>query len=60
LKARAPFEVLDLKDVEKVRLHELRNISFYLAGNDLIINNLVEVTIKQEGDVVIFSGKQDL
>jgi len=60
LKARAPFEVLDLKDVEKVRLHELRNVSFYLAGNDLIINNLIEITIKQEGKVVTFSGKQNL
>lgn len=60
LKARVPFEVVEIPDVEKVRLHELRNISFYLMGNDLIINNLKEINIKKEGNVVILTGKQDL
>ncbi len=60
LKAKAPFEVMEIKEVEKVRLKELRNISFYLLGNDIIINNLTEITVEREGTIVTLSGKQDL
>ena len=60
LKAKAPFEVMEIKEVEKVRLKELRNISFYLLGNDIVINNLENINIKKEGDIVILTGKQDL
>jgi hypothetical protein len=60
LKGRAPFEVLDLPEVEKVRLHDLRNVSYYLMGNDLVINNLTEVTIKKDGHILTLTGKQTL
>ncbi len=60
LKAKAPFQVIELKEVEKVRFRDLRNISFYLLGNDIVINNLEEVTITQENNVVTLSGKQNL
>lgn len=60
LKAKVPFEVLELKEVEKVRFHDLRNISFYLLGNDIIINNLEEISIKQDGNIVTLMGKQNL
>ncbi len=60
LKGRAPFEVLDIPLVEKVRIRELRNISYYLLGSDLIINNLEEVTISKEGPIVTVTGKQVL
>ncbi|MBI2102788.1 hypothetical protein HYT55_03035 [Candidatus Woesearchaeota archaeon] len=60
LKGRAPFEVLDIPNIEKIRVRELRNISYYLMGNDLIINNLEEVSIAREGSVVIITGKQNL
>src|SRR3989338_2635982 len=60
LKAKEPIEVLELKEVEKVRFRDLRNISFYLLGNDIIINNLEEITIKQEGNIVTLMGKQNL
>lgn len=60
LKAKAPFEVIELKEVEKVRFHDLRNISFYLLGNDIVINNLEEISIKQEGNIVTLLGKQNL
>ncbi|HLC88668.1 MAG TPA: hypothetical protein VJG49_01395 [Candidatus Nanoarchaeia archaeon] len=56
--AKEPFEVLDLKKVEKVRIKKLENISYYLMGNDIIINNLVEVRIKQEGEIVTITGRQ--
>lgn len=60
LKGRAPFEVLDIKDTEKVRIRDLRNISFYLRGNDLVINNLESVTIQKENNIVTLTGKQRL
>ncbi|MBI4151546.1 hypothetical protein HY496_01135 [Candidatus Woesearchaeota archaeon] len=60
LKGRAPFEVLDIPEVEKVRIRELRNISYYLMGNDIIINNLDEVTIAREGFVLTITGRQSL
>ena len=62
LKGREPTEVLEYKDIEKVRVKELRNISLYLAGNDLVINNLIKVNIdlhKEEGFIVL-TGEQEL
>lgn len=60
LKGRAPFEVIEIPSVDKVRIRELRNISYYLMGNDLIINNLEEVTIGKESSVVTITGRQSL
>jgi hypothetical protein len=60
LKAKAPFEVLEIEEIEKVRFHELRNISFYLMGNDIIINNLEELVISQQGNILTLTGKQNL
>lgn len=62
LKGRVPSKVLEFKGVEKVRVKELRNISFYLAGNDLVINNLLKVNMdwdKKKG-IVTLTGKQEL
>src|SRR3989338_4699649 len=60
LKGRAPSKVVEFKKIEKVRVRDLRNISFYLMGNDLVINNLTEVLIEQEGNIVTVTGKQEL
>lgn len=60
LKGRAPFEVLEIHDIEKVRIRDLMNVSYYLLGNDIVINNLSEVTITHEGNIVEITGKQDL
>ena len=60
LKGRAPFEVLEIHEIEKVRLRDLRNISYYLLGNDIVINNLEEVSLEKEGDVLTVRGKQNL
>jgi len=60
LKGRAPFKVLEISHVEKVRIRELRNVSYYLLGNDIIINNLKEVIISKDNNIVTITGKQDL
>lgn len=60
LKGKVPFEVVEIQNVQKVRINELRNISYYLMGNDIVINNLEELTIGQEDGVVTLTGKQNL
>lgn len=60
LKGRAPFGVLDIPDIEKVRIRELRNISYYLMGNDIVINNLEEVIISTDKNIITITGKQNL
>ncbi len=60
LKGKAPFEVVEVPNVEKVRIRELRNISYYLLGSDLVINNLENVEIRKEGKVLTLTGKQSL
>ena len=60
LTGKVPFKVVELSYVEKVRIRDLRNISFYLMGNDLVINNLKKITILQEGNIVTLTGIQEL
>ena len=58
---KVPFEVLEVKDIEKVRIRELRNVSFYLMGSDIVINNLEEVSINQaEDNIITVTGRQNL
>jgi len=56
----APTSVLDFENIEKIRINELRNISYYLEGNDIVINNLLEMDIVQDGTLITLTGKQDL
>jgi len=60
LKGKVPFEVVEIQNVAKVRINELKNISYYLMGNDIVINNLEELTIEQGDGVVTLTGKQNL
>ncbi len=60
LKAKAPIKVIDIPEVEKVRIKELRNISYYLMGNDIVINNLEELIISKKDQIITLTGKQDL
>lgn len=60
MKGNVPFEVLEIKGLEKVRLRELRNVSLYLSGNDLVINCLKTVSFLKEGGILTVSGEQDL
>jgi hypothetical protein len=60
LKGREASRVLEYKEVEKVRVKELRNISFYLMGSDLVINNLVKIDIDEKKGIVTLTGKQRL
>jgi len=62
LKGREPVKILEYVDLEKVRIRELRNISFYLDGHDLVVNNLVDFSIeldKKKG-IITLTGNQEL
>ncbi len=60
LKAKAPKEVLEIKNVEKVRINDLRNISYYLMGNDIVINNLISLDVVYADDILTLTGTEDL
>jgi hypothetical protein len=52
-----PTKVYEFTNIEKVRLKGL-HISYYLEGNDLIINDLEELFIIHEGNMLIVKGYQ--
>ncbi len=60
LKAKEPIDVLEIKNVEKVRIRDLRNISYYLMGNDIVINNLKELNLDFKDHILTLTGKQEL
>lgn len=60
LKAKVPFEVLEIKEVEKVRIRDLRNISYYLMGNDIVINDLVHINFDKKRNILTLTGEQRL
>lgn len=60
LTGKVPFKVLEYPLVEKVRIRDLRNISYYLMGNDIVINDLKEIVLGQEDSILTLTGKQEL
>ena len=58
--AKPPLKVIEIKDVEKVRFRDLRNVSFYLVGNDIVINDLTEINIDYKDYIVTLTGKRKL
>jgi hypothetical protein len=60
LEAKTPIKVLEIKNVEKVRIHDLRNVSYYLMGNDMVINDLTELSVDYKDNILTLTGKQDL
>ena len=62
LKAKVPFKTVEVEDVVKLRLRDLTNVSFYLMGNDLVINNLLYlgVDFDENTRVVTLTGEQEL
>ncbi len=52
-----PTKTYEFNDIEKVRVMRL-NTSYYLEGNDTVINDLEEVYITHEGTKLIIRGYQ--
>jgi len=52
-----PHTVYEFSNIEKVRIKGL-NVSYYLEGNDLIINDLEELMIIHEKSFLVLKGYQ--
>lgn len=52
-----PLETLEYPNIEKVRIRRM-NVSYYLEGNDLIVNDLEEVRLIKKGTMIIVRGYQ--
>lgn len=55
--AKFPTVIYEFTNIEKVRIKSI-NLSYYLEGNDLIINDLEELYIIREGSMLILKGYQ--
>ncbi|MDO8642076.1 MAG: hypothetical protein Q7R76_00595 [Candidatus Woesearchaeota archaeon] len=55
-----PKEMLEYPNIEKVRINDLINISYYLEGNDIVINDLDEVHIVLDKAILTITGKQSI
>ena len=56
-KNKAPDKILDFENIEKVVIKNL-DVSYLLHGNDIVINNLEFITVKESGSDIEISGKQ--
>ncbi|MBW2972392.1 hypothetical protein KY359_05125 [Candidatus Woesearchaeota archaeon] len=52
-----PVKTYEFSDTEKVRIRRL-NVSYYLEGNDIVINDLEELYILREDNKLIIKGYQ--
>jgi len=52
-----PHTVYEFHNIEKVRIRRM-NVSYYLAGEDVVINDLEELYIIKEGEKIILKGYQ--
>ncbi len=56
-KNEVPKKILEFNKIHKIIIDKLE-VNYLLPGNDLVINNLKYVAIKQEGPHLIISGEQ--
>jgi hypothetical protein len=52
-----PLKTFEFSDIEKIRIKRL-NVSYYLEGNDLVINDLDEIFITHDGNKLVVRGYQ--
>jgi hypothetical protein len=53
-----PKKIITFTNTEKVRIMDL-NVSYYLEGNDIVVNDLEEIYIEHEGHKIYIHGKQE-
>ncbi len=53
-----PIKTLEFSDTEKIQIINT-NLTYYLEGNDMVINNLVEAEIKHEDNKLVIEAKQE-
>ena len=52
-----PKSIYEFSNIEKIRIKGL-NISYYLEGNDIVINDLEEIFLIHEGSLLVIKGYQ--
>ena len=52
-----PTKTYEFDNTEKMRIRRL-NVSYYLEGNDTVINDLEEIFIQHEGNKLVVKGYQ--
>lgn len=55
--SKSPKKIINFDNKHKIEIENLY-INYLLAGNDLVINNLEFIDIKEKGEHLIISGKQ--
>ncbi|MGV8087352.1 MAG: hypothetical protein ACP5N1_07005 [Candidatus Woesearchaeota archaeon] len=52
-----PTTIYEFSNIEKIRIKGL-NLSYYLEGNDLVINDLEELLLIKDGTFLVLKGYQ--
>ena len=52
-----PTKTYEFSNIEKIRIRRL-NTSYYLEGNDIVINDLEELYITKENSKIVIKGYQ--
>lgn len=52
-----PTKTYEFSDIEKIRIRRM-NVSYYLEGNDIVINDLDEIFITHEDNKLVVRGYQ--
>jgi hypothetical protein len=52
-----PTKTYEFSDIEKIRIRRM-NVSYYLEGNDIVINDLEELYLTHEENKLIVKGYQ--
>lgn len=52
-----PLKTYEFDNIEKIRIRRL-NVSYYLEGNDIVINDLEEIRIIHEGNKLVLKAYQ--
>ena len=58
LSVKGPREVVEFEKIHKVVIKGL-NVDYLLPGNDIVINDLLEVEVEEHDDHIYVTGKQE-
>ena len=58
LSVKGPREVVEFEKIHKVIIKGL-NVDYLLPGNDIVINDLLEVEVEEHDDHIYVTGKQE-
>lgn len=55
-----PIKTMNFEDVEKVRIRNM-NVSYYLEGNDIVINDLkkIDIHVDEKNKKIVLKGDQE-